>query len=83
MIDYLNFNDLKAAIISILVFFICLGIQRYWSNHIIKSVKRRIEQSEAYKANVNNLAMSDRALLIYGFQSIFGILAGIIFVFLI
>ena len=37
-------------------------------------MKRRIEQNEAYKENVNNLAKSDRALLIYGFQGLFTLL---------
>ena len=71
MTDYLNWaDDLKTVIIGLITgiigFFICVGIQRYWSNRSIKSMRRRIEQSEAYKANVNNLAKSDRALLIYG-----------------
>jgi hypothetical protein len=37
-------------------------------------MKRRIEQNEAYKENVNNLAKSDRALLIYGLQGLFTLL---------
>ena len=78
MTDYLDWADLKTIIISLITgiigFFICLVIQRYWSNHSIKSMKRRIEQNEAYKANVNNLAKSDRDLLIYGLQGLFTVL---------
>jgi uncharacterized membrane protein YqjE len=79
MTDYLNWaDDLKTVIIGLITgiigFFICVGIQRYWSNRSIKSMRRRIEQSEAYKANVNNLAKSDRALLIYGLQGLFTLL---------
>jgi H+/gluconate symporter-like permease len=78
MTDYLNWADLKTVIIGLITgiigFFICVGIQRYWSNRSIKSMKRRIEQNEAYKANVNNLAKSDRALLIYGLQGLFAVL---------
>jgi flagellar biosynthesis protein FlhB len=73
MKDYLNFNDLKTAIISILVFFVCLGIQQYWSHHSIKSMKRRIEEAETQKAQLHNLAKSDRAIFIYAFQSLFAL----------
>jgi len=75
MADYLNWADLKTGIIGLVTgiigFFICVGIQRYWSNHSIKSMKRRIEQNEAYKEKLDNLAKSDRALIIYGFQAVF------------
>ena len=78
MTEYLSWDDLKTVIISLITgvmgFFICVGIQRYWSNRSIKSMRHRIEQNEAYKANVNNLAKSDRALLIYGLQGLFTIL---------
>ena len=79
MTEYLNFNDLKAVIIGLITgivgFFICVGIQRYWSNRSIKSLKRRIEENEAYKAGLDNLARSDRALITTAFQGVFGILA--------
>ena len=68
-----DLNDLKTAIISIGVFFICVAIQRYWSKRNIKSLKRQIDETEAYKARLNNLARSDRALLIMGFQAVLGI----------
>ena len=74
MTDYLNWADLKGLIIGIIGGLSVLGIARYWSNHSIKSMKRRIQQNEAYKANVNNLAKSDRALLIYGLQGLFAVL---------
>jgi len=67
----LNFGDLKTAIIGVIGGFIVLGIQRYWLNQSVKSLKRRIEETETYKANVNNLAKSDRALLIMAFQAVF------------
>jgi len=66
MTSYLDFNDLKTAIIGIvggiISFFICVAIQRYWANRSIKSLKSRIEQNEAYKAQLDNYARSDRAL---------------------
>jgi len=37
------------------------------------TLKRKIDETEAYKARLNNLARSDRALLIMGFQAILGI----------
>ena len=73
MKDYLDWTDLKAALISILVFFICLGIQRYWSNHTIKSLNRRIQHAEAQKLLVQNLAKSERAVFLFGFQTVFGL----------
>jgi hypothetical protein len=75
MTNYLNFGDFKSLLIGILGGLLVLGIQRYWSNRSIKSLKRRIEENEAYKARLDNLARSDRALLITGFQAVFGILA--------
>lgn len=87
MTEYLDFADLKTAIIGLITgivgFFICVGMQRYWSNRSIKSMKRRIEQNEAYRVNVSNLAKSDRALLIYGFQGLFALLGLMSLVFLI
>ena len=83
MTNYLEWADLKSLVIGILGGFIVLGIARYWSTRSIKSLRRRIEQSEAYKANVNNLAKSDRALLIYGLEGLFGILALIILLFVV
>jgi hypothetical protein len=74
MTSYFGFNDLKTFIFGIIsgviTFFICLAIQRYWSNRSIKSLKRRIEEKEAYKARLDNLARSDRALLITAFQAV-------------
>ena len=85
MTEYLNFADLKGAIIGLItgvaVFFICGGIQRYRSNRSIKSMKRRIEQSEAYKAELTNLAKSDRALLITCFQAVFLIIGCLCLIF--
>jgi hypothetical protein len=53
---YLDWADLKSLIVGIIGSFIVLVIAHYWSKHSIKSMKRRIEKEEAYKANVNNLA---------------------------
>jgi hypothetical protein len=79
MTNYFDFNDLKTAIIGIvggvITFFICLGLQRYWSNRNVKNLKLRIEEKEAYKARLDNLARSDRALLITGFQAVLTVLA--------
>jgi hypothetical protein len=74
----LGFADLKTIIISLITgigaYFLSLAIHRYWSNRSIKSMRRRIEENEAYKANLNNLAKSDRALLIRGFEGVFALL---------
>jgi hypothetical protein len=79
MTDYLNFADLKTIIISIFTgvgtFFICVALQRYFSNRNIRSMKRRIEQAEAEKVKLDNLARSDRALIIHGFQGVFLMIA--------
>lgn len=70
MTDYLNFNDLKSLIIGIIGGFLVLAIHRYWSNRAIKAVARRLKETEVYKAKLDNLAKSDRALIIYGFQAV-------------
>jgi uncharacterized membrane protein YqjE len=79
MTDYLDFNDLKTVIIGVvsgvLTWFICLGISRYWSNHSIKSLNRRIQEAEAQKLLVEDLAKSERAVLLMGFRVLFGLLA--------
>lgn len=79
MTDYFNFADLKGAIIGLVTgiagFFICLRIQRYLSNRNIKSLNRRIKESEAEKVKLDNLAKSDRALIIHGFQGVFAMIA--------
>jgi cadmium resistance protein CadD (predicted permease) len=77
MRDYVNFGDLKSLILGIIGGLLVLGIQRYWSNRSTKSLKRRIEEKEAYKARLDNLARSDRALLITGFQGVFGAIAAV------
>jgi NADH:ubiquinone oxidoreductase subunit 3 (subunit A) len=85
--DYLNLADLKTLIIGLITgvvaFFVCVALQRYLSNRSIRSMKRRIEQSEAYKAELTNLAKSDRALLITSFQSVFLIIMLLCVIFMV
>ena len=73
MIDYLNFNDLKSLIIGVVGGFLVLGFHRYYSNFTIKNVARRLKETEAQRAQLDNLAKSDRALLIKCFQGVFTI----------
>ncbi len=79
--------DLKTVLISlvtgVVAFFLCVAIQRYWSNYSIKSMKRRIAVAEAEKATLDELAKSDRAIVVFGFQSIFALFALICIVFVI
>jgi hypothetical protein len=75
MTNYFNFGDLKSLLLGIIGGLLVLGIQRYWSNRSMKSLKRRIEEKEAYKARLDNLARSDRALLITGVQAVLAVLA--------
>jgi hypothetical protein len=65
MTDYIGLNDLKSALISIIVFFVCVGIQRYWSNRSVKILKRRIERAELWKAELDRLARSEREVLLF------------------
>jgi uncharacterized membrane protein len=81
MTEYLTLNDLKAYLIGILGGLTVLGMRLYWSNHSIKSLNRRIRESEAEKVKLDNLAKSDRALIIYGFQSVFVVFALVFVVF--
>jgi hypothetical protein len=75
MTDYLDFSDLKAFLIGLLGSATWYLLYRAWSNHSVKSIARRIKESEAEKIKLDNLAKSDRALIIYGFQAVFAILA--------
>jgi hypothetical protein len=52
-----------------------LRIQHYLSNRNIKSLNRRIKESEAQKVKLDNLAKSDRALIIHCFQGVFAMIA--------
>lgn len=74
----LDYGDLKTVLLSLITgvvgYFLSVAIHRSWSNRSIKSMKRRIEENEAYKTNLNNLAKSDRALLIRGFEGVFAVL---------
>jgi hypothetical protein len=75
MTEYLNWADLKTIIISLITGviggLIVLGIARYWSNRSIRSLNRRIQETEAEKLLIENLAKSEKAVLIYGFQTLF------------
>jgi hypothetical protein len=78
MTDYLDWVDPETIITNLITGviggLIVLGIARYWSNRSIRSIKRRIEQTEASKTKLDNLARSDRALIIYGFQGVSAII---------
>jgi hypothetical protein len=82
MDNFLGIADVKALIIGliggVISYFLSLGIHRYWSNRNVKSLKRRIEQNEAYKAQLDDLAQSDRSLIIMGFEGVFALLLVII-----
>ena len=78
MTDYISWADLKTVIIRLITGIIggllVLGIQRYWSNRTIQSVKRRIEYAEAQKAQLESLAKSERAVILFGLGALFGVL---------
>jgi hypothetical protein len=65
----------RGIIVPIIVFFLCQVILRYWNNANIKRMRRRIEEVEAQKAMLDELAKSERAVLLLGFQGLFGLLA--------
>lgn len=73
--DYFDFGDLKALLMGILGTAIWLAIAGTWSNYSVKSIKRRIEESETGKVKLENLSKSDRALIIQGFQAVLGVIA--------
>ena len=75
MSDYINFNDVKAVIINLVCGVAVIVAYRYWSNRTITSLNRRIQQIEQQKKLVENLATSERAVLLFGFQAVFGLLA--------
>ena len=75
MTDYFDFGDFKGFVIGILSTAAWLVIRRIWSNYSTTSINRRIKESETEKVKLDNLAKSDRALIILGFQGVFGMIA--------
>jgi hypothetical protein len=59
---------------SVVASFIVIAIIRYWKYRSLKSIMRRIDVMEERKLHLENLAKSDRYLLMYFFQMLFGIL---------
>ena len=50
-------------------------------NRSAKSLKRRIEEAETQKALLDDLAKSERALLLFGFKSLFALLGLVSLIF--
>ena len=75
MTDYVDYGDLKTIFLSLLVCVIWAVIVRTWSNYSLRSIRRRIEESETSKLKLDNIANSDRALIIQGFQALLGVIA--------
>jgi H+/gluconate symporter-like permease len=53
-----------SGIITVLVF-------RYWAHRTIKSMKRRLAYAEAHRAQLDELAKSDRSVLLAGLTALF------------
>jgi hypothetical protein len=80
-LDWLNNPWVVGIGTGVAAFFIRVGIQRYWSNHTIASVKRRIAYAEAQKVQLDNLAKSERAVLLFGLGALFAMLGLMNFIF--
>jgi hypothetical protein len=65
----------RTIILGIVMIFITKTVNRYLSYRSVKSIQRRIRYAEAEKSTLDNLATSDRSLLLFSFRFIFGILS--------
>jgi hypothetical protein len=73
-----DFWNLGAAVRTVILFlgtyFIGRYLNRYLSYRSVKSIQRRIKYAEDRKLMMDNLAQSDRFVLLFSFQNLFGIL---------
>jgi hypothetical protein len=60
---------------------VVLAIQRLWLIYSVKGAARRLREAEAYTSHLDNLAKSDRALIVHGFAAIFFLLGMICLLF--
>jgi hypothetical protein len=81
MTDYFDFADVKSLMIGVIGGVIVLAIQRLWLIYSVKGAARRLREAEAYKSHLDNLAKSDRALLVHAFAAIFFLLGMICLLF--
>lgn len=73
--EYFTLSDFKSLIIGMIGSLLILAMNRIWLNFTAKGTLRRLKQNEAYRNKIDTLAKSDRALIIYGFQGLFAIIA--------
>jgi hypothetical protein len=60
---------------GIMTFFVLRAGARYWARYTLRGMRRRLEYAEAKKAQLDDLAKSDRSILLFAFGAIFVILA--------
>jgi uncharacterized membrane protein YbhN (UPF0104 family) len=75
--DYVTATDLKAVVIGVISSVIVIAVERvarwYWMRRTLKGMQRRLKYAEAKKAQLDDLASSDRSILILGFSGLFGL----------
>lgn len=83
--DTAYFSDLRALAIGTLAgvvsFYLVKAIDRYAARRIVRSRKRQLAQAQAELKLLERLGSTDRAVLVFGFQVLFPILALISFAF--
>lgn len=73
--DLLNLGAIVRTVIIGLVFiFVTRAVNRYLSHRSVKSIERRIKYAEERKFLIDNLATSDRFILLFSFLNLFGVL---------
>jgi len=79
MMDTALLNDLRSLAIGILggviTFYLIKAIERYASRRIVRSRKRQLEQVQVELKLLEKLGSTDRAVLVFGFQLLFPLLA--------
>jgi len=72
-------SDLRALVIgvfgSVIAWFVCGALKRYWSYRTVRSIQKNIKLLENEKLLIENLAQSDRSVLLHSFRTLFWVIA--------
>jgi hypothetical protein len=71
----------RTILIGIVMIFITKGINRYLSYRSVKSIERRLKYLEVQKLGLENVAKSDRSIMLFSFNTFFGLFGSLAFAF--
>jgi hypothetical protein len=65
----------RTLILAVVGFYLVKRVDRYWSYRSAKSIQRRIKEVEARRAMTEDLATSERFVMLFSFKVLFTLLA--------